>query len=536
MYALRKQIVLAERDGLFRAASAATITTHFLSMMLSCFKKPTDPPGSTLFKSLPKASQVDLFLSHSWSCPSWMKLLALCHFLNLDLAIISSITASTMAVVFFVIFAGNISNVAAVVPHWSLYVCLFYWPLSIFLLTYLFGHLCRGDISFWFDRVCVDQQNLWVKVQTLQAVPAFVAQSTDLLVLWDHTLFQRLWCNYELAVHAKTSVSEKHIHFVPMWTAMWCLCWLGMYVIIGLSLYGTTVSPLYVDANSPYISMSVSLWKMYAVPLPAFFVIALPFSYFCFHKLDEHKSMLEQMAHFDVRNAKCTLETDRRVIEEQVLDLFDEALEPSLRVAFDGTDSTPSLDADEEPLLPETVDDFRHITSYPSKDEVIEQFNEYVRGPLRDNVLNSVGQESGISFKLCLVAILPLEWIGWVAILGCDGRADCQKSAACWGYGSVAHYMAGNIVVNLILLPLSMTAVPPLMLRINHLVVHFPSRRLRFLAGSCFTATVLFIWGVFLYCLVALFLLATTQFTLPAFAAFMVAFGLLIFVNCSFFI
>ena len=99
---------------------------------------------------------------------------------------------------------------------------------------------------------------------------------------------------------------------------MWCLCWLGMYVIIGLSLYGTTVSPLYVDANSPYISMSVSLWKMYAIPLPAFFVIALPFSYFCFHKLDEHKSMLEQMAHFDVRNAKCTLETDRRVIEEQV--------------------------------------------------------------------------------------------------------------------------------------------------------------------------------------------------------------------------
>ena len=65
-------------------------------------------------------------------------------------------------------------------------------------------------------------------------------------------------------------------------------------------------------------------------------------------------------------------------------------------------------DADEEPLLPETIDDFRHITSYPSKDEVIEQFNVYVRGPLRDNVLNSVGHENGICFKLCLVATLPL--------------------------------------------------------------------------------------------------------------------------------
>ena len=45
MYTLRKQIVLAERNGLFRAASAATITKHFLSVMLSCFKKPSDAPG-----------------------------------------------------------------------------------------------------------------------------------------------------------------------------------------------------------------------------------------------------------------------------------------------------------------------------------------------------------------------------------------------------------------------------------------------------------------------------------------------------------
>lgn len=32
-------------------------------------------------------------------------------------------------------------------PNRLRYVCLFYWPLSIFLLTYLFGHLCRGAHS-----------------------------------------------------------------------------------------------------------------------------------------------------------------------------------------------------------------------------------------------------------------------------------------------------------------------------------------------------------------------------------------------------
>ena len=98
---------------------------------------------------------------------------------------------------------------------------------------------------------------------------------------------------------------------------MWCLCWLGTYFIIALSISGTA-APLYVDENSPYISLIISLYNTYAMPLPAFFGLAIPFSCFCFHKLDEHKSMLEQMAHFDVRNAKCTLETDRRFIEEQV--------------------------------------------------------------------------------------------------------------------------------------------------------------------------------------------------------------------------
>ena len=94
--------------------------------------------------------------------------------------------------------------------------------------------------------------------------------------------------------------------------------------------------------------------------------------------------------------------------------------------------------------------------------------------------------------------------------------------------------MAGNAVMELILLPLFMTTVPPLMLRINHLVVHVPSRCVRFLAGSCFSAIVLFISSMFMYFLMGSLLLAATQFILPAFAAFVLAFGVLFFVNCFF--
>ena len=59
-----------------------------------------------------KVSTVELFISHSSKCPSWQKLLALCHYLNLDLAIFSSFFACILGVIFLVLHAGSLSAVA----------------------------------------------------------------------------------------------------------------------------------------------------------------------------------------------------------------------------------------------------------------------------------------------------------------------------------------------------------------------------------------------------------------------------------------
>ena len=42
---------------------------------------------------------------------------------------------------------------------------------------------------FWFDRLCVYQghQHQVLKAETITAIPAFIAQSKGLLVLWDDT-------------------------------------------------------------------------------------------------------------------------------------------------------------------------------------------------------------------------------------------------------------------------------------------------------------------------------------------------------------
>eukprot|EP00438_Fugacium_kawagutii_P017973 Skav223033 [mRNA] locus=scaffold5:92529:92993:+ [translate_table: standard] len=130
-------------------------------------------------------AQVDVFISHSLKCPWWLKLLSVCHYLNWDVAVFSSVGVSLLAACALVLHAGSFS--AAARQQGLLYGCLYACPMLIFFLAYLAGHLCSRR-SFWFDRLCIDQENLLLKCRSLQAIPAIVAHSTRMIVLWDETL------------------------------------------------------------------------------------------------------------------------------------------------------------------------------------------------------------------------------------------------------------------------------------------------------------------------------------------------------------
>ena len=181
MRSIQAQAALADQHGLFRAASALDVT----SSLLNCSR-------CLPVNSLRKVAKADIFVSHSWSCASWMKALALCHHLNLDLAIASSVVIAALSATFilFLLQAGDAAQRFIPQPEDVLFVWLFYVPMATFLIVYLFGHVF-SKTCIWFDQVCVEQDQPSVKAQTLQAVPAFVAQSAQMLVLWDETYCQR---------------------------------------------------------------------------------------------------------------------------------------------------------------------------------------------------------------------------------------------------------------------------------------------------------------------------------------------------------
>eukprot|EP00438_Fugacium_kawagutii_P004970 Skav222401 [mRNA] locus=scaffold4422:329730:331385:+ [translate_table: standard] len=464
MHALRQKAAFAQLHQLFRSACASNVVWN-LGMQALC------QGNGSMYESLKPVSKVDVFISHSWSCPAWMKALAVCHYLNLDLAFGSTCLAAVLAVFVLRLNAGSFSAIAQQSQN-VLFCSLICWPVVAFLIPFFFGHTVSRK-SFWLDRVCVDQDKKDVKAQILDAIPAFVAQSSQMLVLWDATYFERLWCNYELAVHAKTYASEDATQLIPIWMPLWTMCWFCVSVLSSSLNVGQQSPQLDAESRSSLFS---SVLDAFYVPSYVYLLASLPFSYFCSQKLSSHKTMLDQMTHFEFRNAKCAVDSDRKLIEKQVLQLFDEALEPPLQISFCGgsLDCCTETFDDQAPLISsEDMEQIRHITSYPLPDEVIESFNAYVRGPLCDIVVKSVGREPYISLKLCMVVSFPLWLLGLVLVLGCDGRSDCETSAAYSNFSSVSEYMIANAAIYLVLQPLVNVLGLPLMLQANHLIAGF---------------------------------------------------------------
>ena len=222
-------------------------------------------------------------------------------------------------------------------------------------------------------------------------------------------------------------------------------------------------------------------------------MMGIAIAWFSFQKLDGHKQTLDQMESFDLRNAQCTLETDRVVLQRLVQDLFDEALEPPLSVSLDaGEVSETDTDSLSPLVLKQSLQDVRHVTSYPTEGEVIDQFNAYVRGPLRDRVMSLIGREIDISLELRAVSNLPLVLLGVFLVFSCDRHSNCS-GALIEGYSSVSHYILTTAVVNCVIVPLILVAFTfPLALRANHLLtLVVKGKVLRMLCGIFVSTLVL---------------------------------------------
>ena len=64
----------------------------------------------------------------------------------------------------------------------------------------------------FLDQICINQTDLESKANGVLHMGAFLKKSKSMLVLWDPTFVQRLWCMFELAAFLKSHEDEKHKH------------------------------------------------------------------------------------------------------------------------------------------------------------------------------------------------------------------------------------------------------------------------------------------------------------------------------------
>ena len=211
--------------------------------------------------------------------------------------------------------------------------CLVYLPMIVLLLVFLLGHQIVGETpSLWVDKLCIHQTDPDLKAEQIAALAVFVARSQRMLILWDDTYFERLWCNLELATHARFCGAEK-VEVLPLWLAPWLLASI-LLDILGVTLFFQLepVFPKWSEAVTRYAAAMLgetrggsyfvacfAVWLMSSI-------VYLPISIPCFFsfrmKLRSHQLMLNQMAAFDVKNAKCSLPADREPITQHVRELF----------------------------------------------------------------------------------------------------------------------------------------------------------------------------------------------------------------------
>ncbi|OLQ13266.1 hypothetical protein AK812_SmicGene2758 [Symbiodinium microadriaticum] len=395
---------------------------------------------ASAFREREKVRQVDVFISHNWGARRWVKFLAMCFFLNLGMAVKATLASALIVAACMLLAAGSVTGLGGdplVMP------LLGYLPMSIFFLVFFFGQTITGghwSPTLWLDKLCVLQTDECMKAKAISAFPVFLAHSNQMLVLWDDDYFERMWCNLELATFTGFSAQRtQKVEFVPMWLAPWLLAFIltdlvsvsALRVISNIISEPSVVSEGFaacdyllmhtLGTDSPEARFFVYYVLICVVSCVSYYLTAIPAVVAVLSKMRKHSFMLEQMADFDIRAAKCTLESDRRLVEKRIGELL---ARRKAAVTDDGSGGLNTC----------LMMDHQNI-------EPLDCFNAYVRGPLKQAVLEKIGDGMHVPYHLCLVASLPMALFSLVDLLSCSD-VSCQMQARELDL-SVQGYMGG---------------------------------------------------------------------------------------------
>ncbi|CAK9099109.1 unnamed protein product [Durusdinium trenchii] len=148
-----------------------------------------------------EVKHITTFWSHSWRGPRWPKALTLMVIYNGQIAVcMGTLAAFLMMILFSFQLLPGFSRLAWADFH--LFSCWSTMTGSIVsFLTFIFW---RPQQLVFFDRMCIPENDSRLKAEAIYSLAGILKSSSKMLVLWDTTWSERLWCLFELAAFLKS--------------------------------------------------------------------------------------------------------------------------------------------------------------------------------------------------------------------------------------------------------------------------------------------------------------------------------------------
>ncbi|CAE7295240.1 unnamed protein product [Symbiodinium natans] len=152
------------------------------------------------------STKITTFWSHSWHGGRWKKILTVVTLYNGTAAVsLACLTGMVMMVLF--IF-GTLPGIDRGwwLPGWE-WSC---WSTSSGLVVASLVLACwRSQTRVFLDRICISQNDDRLKSEAILSLAGLLKNSDSMLVLWDPTWTERLWCLFELAAFLKSKTTQK---------------------------------------------------------------------------------------------------------------------------------------------------------------------------------------------------------------------------------------------------------------------------------------------------------------------------------------
>ena len=247
--------------------------------------------------------KISTFWSHSWHGSKWNKIITLITIYNGPAAAVSGMVSAVVAVILYCFEVlpsldrgREEDGISYGYSCWSLWFG--------FIATTLVMIFWRPRKGIFLDRICISS-NEKLKAEAIFSLAGLLKHSDSMLILWDPTWTERLWCLFELAAFLQSKKDQKKQLLIrptlsgPLHISFFLVSFAGMIPI--------NMVPM--DVSEPILMLANAGGVVLCASVASYVAMSTLRSYF--RDLDTMKQQLLRVS-FDTSRASCCDDGHRR--------------------------------------------------------------------------------------------------------------------------------------------------------------------------------------------------------------------------------